>query len=260
MDILNKNQNLETLFDYNRENKSYQDYLEYLNLYYKNPTKNDKYDKLFENGHFFLIDKKNPKKKIEITPSKFTNLKKLYNDLKINNKIILEKISAIIEKTENYNDEDRNIFNNLKNQYSLYNKKIIEIDVINENYYKSMESLNLEQINLSNNLAEYYNKRNNIFKNITQSIPKKIKNKLIILFKKNNNKIPSDNEINTIAKNNTIPSKIIEEWFLWIEQCYYYLITKNKLYEIIKEINLKEKEFENKNKYMILKLPEIILE
>jgi len=260
MDILNKNQNLETLFDYNRENKSYQDYLEYLNLYYKNPTKNDKYDKLFENGHFFLIDKKNPKKKIEITPSKFTNLKKLYNDLKINNKIILEKISAIIEKTENYNDEDRNIFNNLKNQYSLYNKKIIEIDVINENYYKSMESLNLEQINLSNNLAEYYNKRNNIFKNITQSIPKNIKNKLIILFKKNNNKIPSDNEINTIAKNNTIPSKIIEEWFLWIEQCYYYLITKNKLYEIIKEINLKEKEFENKNKYMILKLPEIILE
>jgi len=229
MDILNKNQNLETLFDYNRENKSYQDYLEYLNLYYKNPTKNDKYDKLFENGHFFLIDKKNPKKKIEITPSKFTNLKKLYNDLKINNKIILEKISAIIEKTENYNDEDRNIFNNLKNQYSLYNKKIIEIDVINENYYKSMESLNLEQINLSNNLAEYYNKRNNIFKNITQSIPKNIKNKLIILFKKNNNKIPSDNEINTIAKNNTIPSKIIEEWFLWIEQCYYYLITKNKL-------------------------------
>jgi len=259
MDILNKNQNLETLFDYNRENKSYQDYLEYLNLYYKNPTKNDKYDKLYENGHFFLIDKKNPKKKIEITPSKFTDLKKLYNDLKINNKIILEKISAIIEKTENYNDEDRNIFNDLKNKYSLYNKKIIEIDVINENYYKSMESLNLEQINLSNNLAEYYNKRNNIFKSITQSIPKKIKNKLIILFKKNNNKIPPDNEINIIAKNNTIPSKVLDEWFLWIEQCYYYLITKNKLYEIIKEINLKEKEFENKNKYMLLKLPEIIL-
>ena len=259
MDILNKNQNLETLFDYNRENKSYQDYLEYLNLYYKNPTKNDKYDKLFENGHFFLIDKKNPKKKIEITPAKFTNLKKLYNDLKINNKIILEKISAIIEKTENYNDEDRNIFNDLKNKYSLYNKKIIEIDVINENYYKSMESLNLEQINLSNNLAEYYNKRNNIFKNITQSIPKKIKNKLIILFKKNNNKIPPDNEINIIAKNNTIPSKVLDEWFLWIEQCYYYLITKNKLYEIIKEINSKEKEFENKNKYMLLKLPEITL-
>ena len=46
MDILNKNQNLETLFDYNRENKSYQDYLEYLNLYYKNPTKNDKYDSI----------------------------------------------------------------------------------------------------------------------------------------------------------------------------------------------------------------------
>ena len=259
MDILNKNQNLETLFDYNRENKSYQDYLEYLNLYYKNPTKNDKYDKLFEKGHFFLIDKKNPKKKIEITPSKFTDLKKLYNDLKINNKIILEKISAIIEKTENYNDEDRNIFNDLKNKYSLYNKKIIEIDIINENYYKSMESLNLEQINLSNNLAEYYNKRNNIFKNITQSIPKKIKNKLIILFKKNDNKILSDNEINKIAKNNTIPSKVIDEWFLWIEQCYYYLITKNKLYEIIKEINGKEKEFENKNKYMLLKLPEITL-
>ena len=259
MDILNKNQNLEILFDYNRENKSYQDYLEYLNLYYKNPTKNDKYDKLFENGHFFLIDKKNPKKKIEITPSKFTDLKKLYNDLKINNKIILEKISAIIEKTENYNDEDRNIFNDLKNKYLLYNKKIIEIDVINENYYKSMETLNLEQINLSNNLAEYYNKRNNIFKNITQSIPKNIKNKLIILFKKNNNKIPSDNEISIIAKNNTIPSKVLDEWFLWIEQCYYYLIIKNKLYEIIKEINVKEKEFENKNKYMLLKLPEIIL-
>ena len=122
-----------------------------------------------------------------------------------------------------------------------------------------MESLNIEQINLSNNLAEYYNKRNNIFNNITQSIPKNIKNKLIILFKKNNHKIPSDNEINTLAKNNTIPSKVLDEWFLWIEQCYYYLITKNKLYEIIKEINGKEKEFENKNKYMLLKLPEITL-
>jgi len=79
------------------------------------------------------------------------------------------------------------------------------------------------------------------------------------LFLISNNKIPSDNEINTLAKNNTIPSKVIDEWFLWIEQCYYYLITKNKLYEIIKEINGKEKEFENKNKYMLLKLPEIIL-
>jgi len=257
MDILNKNQNLEILFHYDRENKTYQDYLEYLNLYYKNPTKNDKYDRVFDNGHFFLIDKKNPKKKIEITPSKFSNLKKLYNNLKINNKIILEKISAIIEKTENYNDEDRNIFNELKNQYSLFNKKIIEIDTINENYYSSMENLNQEQINLSNSLAEYYNKRNNIFKNISQSIPINVKNKLIILFKKNNNKIPTDYDTNIIAKNNSIPSKVIEEWFLWIEQCYYYLITKKKLYETIKEINLKEIEFENKNKYILLKLPEI---
>lgn len=257
MDILKKNQNLESLFYYDRENKIYQEYLEYLNLYYKNPTKSDKFDKLFEDGHFFLVDKKNPKKKIEITPSKFTDLKKLYNDLKKNKKIILEKISEKIEKTENYNDEDRQSFNDLKNQYSLFNKKIIEIDIINENYYKSMENLTQEQINLSNNLAEYYNKRNNIFQNISQSIPVNIKNKLIILFKKNDNKIPIDYDMNIIAKNNSIPSKVIEEWFLWIEQCYYYLITKKKLYETIKEINLKETEFENKNKYMLLKLPEI---
>lgn len=258
MDILNKDQNLDTLFHYNKENNDYQEYLEYINLYYKKPTKNDKYESLYENGHFFLIDKKNPSKKIEIIPSKFTNLKKLYNDLEINNKIILEKISAIIEKTDNYDDNDRNDFDNLKKKYALYNKKIIEINTINENYNKNMMSLFENKITLSNSLAEYYNKRNNIFDKISNPISKNIKNKLILLFRKNNNIIPNDYDINNIAKTHNIPSKVIEEWFQWIEQCYYYLVTKNKLYEIMNEIKIKENEFEKNSKYMLLKLPNII--
>ena len=259
MDILNKTQNLEKLFEYDKNDKLYHDYLEYLKLYYQKPNKNNKYDTSYDNGKLFLIDKKNKTKKIEINPSKYTDLDKLYNDLKLNIKIVLERISLIVEKTENYNDIDREEFKNLKEKYLLYNTKIIEIDSINEKYNKSIDILLTEKIELSNNLAKYYIERTNAFNNISKEIPKNIKNELIKIYNKNENKTPLDTDVNYIAKKYTIPSKIIEEWFQWIEKCYYYLITKKKVYLINDEIKKNQQIFEYKNKNMLLKIPEIIV-
>ena len=64
MDILNKTHNLEKLFEYDKNDKLYHDYLEYLKLYYQKPNKNNKYETSYDNGKLFLIDKKNKNKKI----------------------------------------------------------------------------------------------------------------------------------------------------------------------------------------------------
>ena len=258
MDILNKNQNLELLFSFHKNETEYKEYLEYLQYYYQKPLKQDKYERAFENGKLFLIDKKNPNKKIEIVPAKYGDLEILYEQLKTEKKIILEKISIIIEKPENYNEQDRELFNKLKSNYSLYNKKIIEIDKINKEYYLSIEKLIQKKINSMNETAQFYMKRIQSYKNINDNemISKKNKNHLIKLFNQSNKSIPKN--IDNIAKSLNIPSKIIELWFIWINYSYNYILSKSNLYKINDQIDKEEKDFELKNKYMLLKKPEII--
>ena len=84
MNILNKQQNLESLFDFQKNDQAYKEYKQYLNYYYEKPTKQDKYDRSYENGKLLLINKKNPQKKIEIIPARFGDLEIIYEQLKIN--------------------------------------------------------------------------------------------------------------------------------------------------------------------------------
>ena len=257
MNILNKQQNLESLFDFQKNDQEYKEYRHYLNYYYEKPTKQDIYDRSYDNGKLLLINKKNPQKKIEITPARFGDLEIIYEQLKMQKKIILEKISIIIEKPENYNQEDRDHFDELKEKYGLYNQKIIEIDAINKNYYVSMEQLLQDKIKTMNETAIYYMKRTHSYQTLVEFDPilKSTKADLVKLFHQSQNQIPAN--IDKIAKQLNIPSKIIEAWFIWIQNCFLYLKNKKELYNINDHIDNMETEFETKNKYMLLKKPQI---
>ena len=257
MNILNKQQNLKSLFDFQKNDQEYKEYKHYLNYYYEKPTKQDKYDRSYDNGKLLLINKKNSQKRIEITPARFGDLEIIYEQLKMQKKIILEKISIIIEKPENYNQEDRDLFDELKEKYGLFNQKIIEIDTINKNYYISMEQLLQDKIQRMNETAVYYMQRTNSYQNLAELDPilKSEKAMLIKLFNQSKNQTPTN--IDKTAKQLNIPSKTIEAWFNWIQNCFYYLKNKKELYSINDHIDHIEAEFETKNKYMLLKKPQI---
>ena len=259
MEYLTNSSNLKLLFDFNKnKNKEYESYEKFLKFYYQNPTKKDPYLKDFQDGNYILIDSKNHDKKIIIQPAKYINLNNLFKNLKIYNEIILEKISILIEKPNNFNDDDRNYFNELKKNYSLYSKKIQEIDLINKNYFDMMDKLTEDILDNSLLMAKYYNERNLFFNKISNPILIESKKEIITVFSKNNKTIPSQNDINKLGKKLSIFSDEIENWFNWNEKCYQYLLVKNILYNKIKEQNDIKKEFSYKCENFIIKKPLII--
>ena len=258
MDYLTNNENLVELFNYDKNSEEYQKYIVYLNFYFSNPGKKDKYTRSMENGNYVLTDNKS-KKKIIIEPAKYINLNILFNQLEVFNNIVLEKVSLIIEKTSNFTNEDRKEFNHLKEKYSLFMKKIKEIDVINKTYYDEYEKNLKERLELTIKLAKYYMDRTYIYKDISVMIEKSFKNELINIYKKNNKQLPSIEEINKIAKKNEIPSKEIENWFKWIDNSCKYILTKSDLYKLNDLIKKNKEDFNNKNEFMLIKKPNIIL-
>ena len=148
-------------------------YLIIINYHLKDP-----YTREMDNGKYILADIKNPKKRIIIDPAKYTNLFDLYKNLKLYNEIILEKVSLLVEKPSNIDDDDRTYFDELKKNYSLYSKKLQEIDVINKDHLEIIEKLTIKKIDNSLLIAKFYNERNLIFKEITEPIDKESKKKL----------------------------------------------------------------------------------
>jgi hypothetical protein len=238
-------------------NEEYAKYIKYLHLYYLKEHKREKYDKDFLDGKYILYDKSNPKKKIMITPSKFINIHKLYIDLKSYSDIILNKISEIIDSKTNINENNRIDFEKLKKKYLSIKNKIKDIEYINKEFYDEMEILLTKRIEVSNELVKYYQKRNIQYSNIKIMIKENLKNKLIKIFSDNNKKIPTLNEINKIAKENSVPSIEIEKWFSWIESVYFYMYIKKEIMDINKKIEEKEDFFEKNTRYMIIKKPSI---
>ena len=114
-----------------------------------------------------------------------------------------------------------------------------------------------KKIELSNDMARYYQKRNYEYSTISIMIKEDIKNKLIKKFKDNNKKIPGDKEINKIAKDNLIPSNEIEKWFKWIEVTYLYMLVRDEIKKINSEIEDKEMKFNLFSTYMIIRKPTI---
>lgn len=255
MEYLTNSSNIQNLLDYNRNDKEYEDYEKYLNYYYQLPSKKDQYDRKYENQKYILEDKKNPKKKIIIDPARYVNLFELFKNLKKYNEIILEKVSLLVEKPGNIDDNDRKYFDELKKNYSLYNKKITEIDSINKDHLDNIENLTIQKIDNSLIMAKYFNERNLIFKRIINPIKKESKIELTLLFNKNGNKLPEQNIINKTAKMLDIPSDDVENWLLWIEKCYQYLQSKKKYYETSNKINLIKQEFLDKCENFIIKKP-----
>jgi len=171
--------------------------------------------------------------------------------------LILFKISNIVESKNNITDENRTEFEYLKKKYLSFKQQIKDINLINSNFYNEIEELLNKQIEKSNELAKYYQKRTLEYDSIQIMISEPLKTKLIKIFKDKNKKIPGISEINKIAKENSIPSKEIEKWFSWIESVYFYRLIKNELLEITKIIENKEHDFENNTNYMIIKKPVI---
>jgi len=258
MNIIEDNTNIKNMYKYQLkelENEEYQTYIDYLNIYFMKEYKKEKFNKEYLDGKYILIDKTNPKKKIEITPSKFLNINILYLKLKENSDLVLYKINNLIETKNNITEENRKEFDLLKKQYLEYKKKMIDIEFINKEYYDEMEILFSKKIEQSNQLAKYYQKRNEEYNKIEVFISEILKNKLMKYFKENKNKIPSLLIINKIAKENQVKSNEIEKWFNWIESVYHYLLTKKDIIKINDEIEKKELSYDINTRYMIIKKP-----
>jgi hypothetical protein len=257
---MNNNFNIKEMYDFKLKefNKDYyQNYLNYLKIFYEKEHKKDKYLKEFNDDKLVLIDKNNPKKKIIISPSKFININLLYIELKELSSLILFTINNLIESNTNITDKERNNFEELKHKYIVCKKKIDDINEINKEYYDEMQLLITDKIEKSNKLAKYYQLRNEIYSNIKIFIKEELKNKLILYFKENKNRIPPLTIINKIAKENNISSEEIEKWFNWIENVYQYMLIQKQANEIEKKIEIKEKDFYEFTKYMIIQKPTI---
>ena len=260
MNLINDKINIKEMYKYQTEEldgNNYQEYLKYLNFFFLKEHKKDKYTKEIMNGKYVLIDKQHPEKQISITPSEFINIHKLYIDLNKYSEVLLNKISLLIQSKNNITEENRKDFDNLKLKYISLQEKLKDIDIINKDFYGEMQILLTKKIEKTNELSKYYQKRSEEYSKIKIMIPENIKNKLIIIYKEKNKKIPNIQEINKIAKENNIPSLEIEKWFLWIESVYFYKIVKNEIDELNKSIKEKENNYDMNTKYMIIKKPVI---
>ena len=260
MNLIDDELNIKEMYKYQLEDiysDKYQKYIKYLNTYFQLEHKKDKYSKNYLDGKYILIEKSNPKKIVKITTSDFININQLYIELKEYSETMLNKISILIESKKNINETNRKDFELFKNKYITFKQKINDIENINKDFYTAIEILINEKIDKSNELDIFYQKRNNAYANIKIMIHENIKNNLIKIFKNNNKKIPSDKEINKIAKDNSIPSAEIENWFKWIEATYFYLLSRDVIVKINKTIESKEKEFDINTRYMIIKKPVI---
>lgn len=261
MNLVDDDLDLKKMYKYQTNeidsDKKYNEYLNYLSIFYKKDTKKEKYNKEYLDGQYILIDKANPKKIITITPSEFIDIRELYIELKNYSEIILSKISILIEKKTNINENDRKEFDLLKKKYVSFRDKLKDIDEIHKEFNSEIKMLFDKKIELSNDMARYYQKRNYEYSTISIMIKEDIKNKLIKKFKDNNKKIPGDKEINKIAKDNLIPSNEIEKWFKWIEVTYLYMLVRYEIKKINSEIEDKEMKFNLFSTYMIIRKPTI---
>jgi hypothetical protein len=85
-------------------------------------------------------------------------------------------------------------------------EKLKDIETINKDYYKNIEILYNKKIEKSNEMMNYYRKREESYSKIEVFISELLKKKLIYMFRINTKKIPSLSIINKVAKENNIPS------------------------------------------------------
>ena len=262
MNLINDDLSIKEMYNFQIENinsNEYQLYIKYLTIYHQKEFKKDKYSKEYLDENYILIDKKNPNIKIIIKPSEFIDIHSFYIDLKKYSDEILKRISDLIESKNNITDENRQEFDHLKKKYISFKEKLKDIDFINNKFYDEIDKLLTIKIDKTNELMKYFQKRTFEYSKIESMISIQLKNKLINIFKENNKKIPSIKEINIIAKDNNISSNEIEKWFKWIESSYFYLLVKKEIFDLEKNINNIENNYNLNTKYLTIDIPGTIV-
>ncbi len=252
------NVNIKKMYKYQLEDldgAEYEKYLKYLNFFYAKPHSKDKCNREYINDKYVLIDKSKPNKKIIITPAQFINIQSLYIQLKKRCDEILFKITNIIETKNEITEANHREFDILKKEYISAKEKLKDIELINDEHYKKIEELFAKKIDLLNDMAKYYQKREESYSKIDVSIMEPLKRKLIYMYKVNNKKIPQLAIINKVAKENNVPSAEIEKWFDWIESVHQYMVAKFEINKLDNTIDKMEDDYDLNTKYMIIKKP-----
>ncbi len=236
------------------EDEKYLEYLNYLKLFYELDNKKSIYKKSYEDNKLVLTSKD---KRIVITPSVVIDLDnyKIYLEKEIHN--ILFNILQLIENYSMNNQTQKDEFNKYKNSYILFKTQLSDIQNIEQNYFTKISKFEEDIINTATQLNILKNERITIYQQINTKINNQIKEKLIISFKENNNKIPASEIIKQLSTDTQVPIEDIEIWLQWIEKSYLYLSGEQKYSQLIKEKYIEEENFKNLSKNFILQKPNL---
>jgi len=263
--MINNKSNFKKIYDEQVSGKitgteEYNQYIKYLQIFFQQPSnKRDRYRRETLDDKYILISKENPKKRIEITPSKFINLHRFYTELKKEIEQILLKFYSFIESKDNFTNENRAEFDAIKQRYVTFKEKLNEMELINDSYYKELDKLNLEKLEKMNDLIIRYKKKTTVYSKIKTMIKQQLKTEMIKEFSENKMSIPSDAVIKNMAKTYEVPADDIELWFEWIEENYYYLLLRKEIAEISEKISKTELSYNLNTEYFIVKAPDIKL-
>ena len=248
----------------NEKTKLQEEYKKYLKYcFQKNPKRSSKskkvttiYESYYDENSkkYNLIDKSNPKKKILITTAAHINLNEYYNKLKLYSKYIIKYILDIVNSENNITKEEREQFETIKTKYIIIEKNMNDIHILKNKLDTELVELKNKLLTAKNDLLLKYNQKKEKYSNIKVMIKEKVKTELIMAFKDNNNKIPSTSVINSISKKYNIAISDLNDWYEWINECYFYIMLNNDVTKIDETINKKTIEYENVfNNFMVKK-------
>ena len=247
-----ENVNLVQLYKEQNDMKSddnYENYLKYLSRFFKVDDGQSKYDRKIsdqEGYQYLLSNRKNEKKNIYIEPSRYVNLFLYEKEALKEMNDILYQISNLVENKENVTDEDRNLFQQLKMNYSILKKHQDEIKTIQSTHFQQLNELYDKKLKQIMELSISAQERINKYEQITTLITIEEKNEIAQLLAKENKsgskhnkkiyKELSEYQIKELAKKFKIPNQELEAWMKWIISSVLYIQNQIELNKINKEI------------------------
>jgi len=145
-------------------------------------------------------------------------------------------------------------FTAVKNEYLNEKNKINYINEIFKIQQKELDDKITEKIKLYSELSLLYYKRKNVFAQIEKSLDNKLKKSLLEIYK-NEYKTMKDSRYNNISKQFNISINDVKNILLWFDISFEYIEKQTKLNKFIKNIKDYEKDINNINNNMMIKLP-----
>jgi hypothetical protein len=250
--------NISNVLEFQKAKESdlkYVEYLNYLKIFYEKESKKTIYKKNYQGGKLVLTSPKG--EKIIITPSIIVDLDNYKNMLTKEVHNTLFKIVNLIETYSMINDDQKEEFQKLKNIYITFKKQLNDIENIESSFYTEIREKEYQIATLAVELNVIKEERIEVYSKIKTHITQKLKEKLILIFKESQFKIPSSDIISKISQESTIPIEDIEFWLSWIEKSYLYM-NKQQEYSLLRKSQKKsENDFEYLMKNYILQKPTI---